>query len=547
VKNSSLPRPSRLSPVRRAAAVAAAILLITACSAPAPAASGPVSVTITADGTTRELAASGPTVREALVQAGITLGPEDRVQPPDFTQVSPGLAIRVVRVTEELIIEETVLPFERQTVRNESVPEGETRLLQIGVNGVQETTIRVVYEDGVQVSRNVIKQQVVTEPVAEIVMIGAQASFVSVPVRGSLAYLAAGNAWLMQGSSAARRPLTLSSDLDGRVFSLSPDGSMLLFTRVVSGTGESEAFNTLWLVDAREEEPEPVDLQIANVLWADWAPQTGPQPGQGETRSFAYSTAEPRATAPGWQANNDVTLADVNARGRIRAERSVLETSSGGVYGWWGMSFAWAPDGRSLAYAQADTVGTLTVSTEVTPTLKPLVTFPLYQTYSDWVWTPALAWSQDSRFLYTVMHGQPVRFEKPEDSPAFDVAALALAGETAVSAPLVRQSGMWAAPAPAPGGGLVAYLQAIEPLESVASRYVLHVMDADGSNSRRLFPPEGEMGLNPQTVAWSPDSRALAVIRAGDLWLVDAATGEAQQLTADGQASKPSWVAGTGD
>jgi hypothetical protein len=37
------------------------------------------------------------------------------------------------------------------------------------------------------------------------------------------------------------------------------------------------------------------------------------------------------------------------------------------------------------------------------------------------------------------------------------------------------------------------------------------------------------------------------VIRAGDLWLVDAATGEAQQLTADGQASKPSWVAGTGD
>jgi hypothetical protein len=469
------------------------------------------------------------------------------VLPPDFTQVTPGLAIRVIRVTEQLVIEETVLPFERQTVRNESLPEGETRLINVGVNGVQETTYRIVYEDGVQVSRNIVKQQVITEPVPEVVMIGAQSSFIAVPIEGSLAYLSAGNAWLMQETSASRRPLTLSSDLDGRVFSLSPDGAFLLFTRVLSNTETSTTFNSLWAVDTRTENPKPVDLKIADVLWADWSPiLPGGSNEQGGVHSFAYSTAEPRATAPGWQANNDLILVDLDARGAVRATRRLLDSSSGGVYGWWGMTFAWAPDGEALAYSQADTVGLVDITTEVTPTLKPLLTFPLYQTFSDWVWTPSLAWSADNQYVYTVIHAAPVRLEKPEDSPAFDVAALAVNGEAGFSAPLVRQSGIWAAPvtSPAQGGGagdLVAYLQAISPLESVSSRYFLAVMDRDGSNPRRLFPPEGEMGLNPQTAAWSPDAEIIAVISGGNLWIVDVQSGDAQQLTADAQASKPTW------
>jgi hypothetical protein len=550
-----------------------AALLLAACVSPAATPAGPVAISLTVDGQTRSLSSAGPTVREALAQAGVTLGRDDKVTPAEFTRLADGMAIQVIRVTEQLVVEETTLPFERQTFRNEGLPEGETRLAQIGVNGVQETTYRIIYEDGVQVARNIVKQQTIVEPVPEIVMVGAQASFVTVPVGGSLAYLSAGNAWLMRDSSASRAPLTVSSDLDGRVFALSPGGDLLLFTRVVSSTDTSEAFNTLWLVNTRSETARPIDLNIANVLWAAWSPRPAgaPSPAQpgptgtpeaeaGGTATpesepagaltFAYTTAEPRPTAPGWQANNDLVRVDVDASGRVRASRRVLDASSGGVYGWWGTTFAWAPDGRTLAYSQADTVGVLQSTGEITPTLHALVNFPLYQTFSDWVWTPAIAWSPDQRFLYTVVHAEPVRFEAPEDSPAFDVAAVAVGlgpEDPPYRAPLARQAGMWAAPAPAPAasspdGPWLAFLQAVSPLESVNSRYYVAVADRDGSNARRLFPPEGEIGLNPQTVAWSPDAKALAVIRGGNLWIVDVESGEALQLTADGLASKPSWA-----
>jgi hypothetical protein len=72
-------------------------------------------------------------------------------------------------------------------------------------------------------------------------------------------------------------------------------------------------------------------------------------------------------------------------------------------------------------------------------------------------------------------------------------------------------------------------------------------MDRDGSNRRSLFPAEGASGLEPQRVAWSPqalDDRtgfSLAVIYQNNLWLVDAATGEAWQITGDSLTSRIDW------
>jgi Tol biopolymer transport system component len=88
---------------------------------------------------------------------------------------------------------------------------------------------------------------------------------------------------------------------------------------------------------------------------------------------------------------------------------------------------------------------------------------------------------------------------------------------------------------------LVAYLQALSPMESADSRYRLHVMDRDGSNDRALFPAAGEAGLDPQTVAWSPDGARIALIYRGDLWVVDAANGAGQPLTGDGQSALVDW------
>ena len=78
-----------------------------------------------------------------------------------------------------------------------------------------------------------------------------------------------------------------------------------------------------------------------------------------------YSTVEPRSTAPGWQVNNDLSRYSVTTGEKSK----ILDASSGGVYGWWGMTFAFSADGR-LAYARPDGIGTVDIDKKY---LKPLL------------------------------------------------------------------------------------------------------------------------------------------------------------------------------
>ena len=66
--------------------------------------------------------------------------------------------------------------------------------------------------------------------------------------------------------------------------------------------------------------------------------------------------------------------------------------------------------------------------------------------------------------------------------------------------------------------------------------------DRDGSNQRRLFPPDGQPGLSPQQLAWSPAARHLAFIYREQLWLLAISNGESRRLTFTGMASAPDWA-----
>jgi hypothetical protein len=93
----------------------------------------------------------------------------------------------------------------------------------------------------------------------------------------------------------------------------------------------------------------------------------------------------------------------------------------------------------------------------------------------------------------------------------------------------------------------IAYLQAVFPEQSDNSPYRLMVMDRDGSNRRELFPKAGAPGLDPQRVIWSPlgssgvNGLMIAVVYQGDIWLVNLADGQAQQITGDGLTVRIDW------
>jgi len=494
-------------------------------------------VTLIADGQQLRLTVpAGATVSQVLARQGISLGPLDRVTPAETAQVATGSLIRVTRGEERFEVERVTVPFERQTIRNEALLEGETRLIQPGMNGEQEVTYRILLEDGRQTIRELVQGVILHSPVSEIVMVGGRSPLPSVPLVGTLAYLTGGNAWAARGSSGARQPLTLSGDLDGRVFALSPDGEWLLFSRRLGG---EDRINSLWAVSTGPASPVALELGINNIIhFAEWSPVA--------PRTFAYSTVEPRTSPPGWQANNDLYLATLGEGGLGLVITPIMGPSAGGLYGWWGPRYAWSADGTRLAIARADSLGIVTLATGTETVLKRVVPF---HTTADWVWLPPANWSPDGLVLYTVEHGGSSDAVNPEASQEFHLSAVSTWGGWDIR--LASDSGLFAMPLPSPptassGGELphsIAYLQALEPDQSLSSRYRLWVMDRDGSGARSLFQPSGAPGLEPagQLLAWSPDGSSIALVYQGNLWVVEVATGLAQQLTDDGLASAPRW------
>jgi hypothetical protein len=504
-----------------------------------------LSVNVSVDGETKKVSVpAGSKVQQALENAGLKLASLDKVEPPPYTVVSDGLSIKVTRGREEFETQQSVLPYERQTVRNESVPKGETRLIQAGKNGQQEIVYRHYYEDGKLVNTSISRSTVLKAALPEIVMIGVQTPFAPLPIPGKLIYLAGGNAWLMQGSTSNRTPLVTSGDLDGRVLKLSRDGTWLLYTRKSTQPADVE-INTLWALNIANPGASSINLKTPNVIhFADWDPTTGTS-----TLRVLYSTVEPRSAPPGWQANNDLYRMVVGSNGNLGVREKIVDANTGGVYGWWGTDYVWAPTGGLLAYSRPDGMGIVSFKNK---NLIPLMDITPLQTRSDWALIPGLAWGADGRSIYMVTHAPPPGLINPEESPNFDLSAISLDSNADVR--VISQSGMFAYPAAsslrqiwAERSYYVAYLQALSPTQSDTSGYRLAVMDRDGSNRRLLFPDAGAPGLPPQTPVWAPAALSyeegdfIAVIYQGNLWLVDVATGEGHQVTGDGLIQKIDW------
>jgi Tol biopolymer transport system component len=536
-----IPAPSRPKPARyrvsspRTAALPVVLLLLLAvglASCASPHASPPdVAIHITADGVTHDLrVVAGTTVASALAQADLALGDLDRVTPPLYSLLADGAAVKIIRVRETFEMEQIDIPFERQVVRNEAFPADETRLVQAGRNGRQEITYRVVTEDGVEISRSPIKNALLESPQPEILMIGSNATFRAVPITGLLAYADSGNAWILSGDTGNRLPLTAAGNLDSRVFAISPDGQWLLFSR--DSKGEVNALDVV----ATGGSSQPISLSVSSVPhFAGWSPK--------EPRTIAYSTVQPVSVFPGWKALNDLNILTFDAKGAVTGKTTLLAPNAEGAFSWWGMDFAWSPDGTRLAYSRADEVGWIA---RTGGARKPLLTITPFRTLADSVWLPPIAWSADGAFLLTVRHGPPTGMELPADSPVFDFIAVPAVGGDPIL--IQERAGLYADPVAGPlqkGGSEqgynVAFLQALRPLESDRSKYRLMVCDRDGSNLSAVFPAAGEQGLSGQAVAWSPDGGQIASVYQGNLWIIDVTTGLSQQITGDGQVTAVDW------
>jgi len=522
----------------------AAVFLLSACTKALPdnIERAPVTVNLVADGQSHRLTSDSTSVRELLEEAGISLGETDEVSPPLFTPLENDLEITVVRISEKT---DTILydiAFERKIVRNESMDaDAAPVILQGGKAGLQEETVRTVYRDGVE-SESWVTQTTIIEPAQdEIIMIGIGVARGNVTIPGVLAYDSGGAAVILRGLTGFPEQLNTNDSLDGRVFSLSPTGAYLLYTRTTSNvTGFN---NSLWIVGT-DRNAGPRALGVENVLWADWNPDRISPP------QIAYSTANSTGLPPGWEANNDLWVADIGADEELPLQPEQLVEAYPATYGWWGGNYAWSPAGRYVAYSYANEVGLIdTEASDQGDRHVQLQRFTEYNTLLDWVWVPTLGWSPDGNLLAFTEHGG----DDPE-AMTFDSRVINI--ENGASGRFVNQAGMWGHLHWAPNGDAeaiarpqdeqIAFLRSNDPVNSLRSSYSLWLMDRDGSNSRQIYPPQGENSQFPreqQFMAWAPDGDYIAFVFNSALFLLDLESQESWRVTQDDATiSHPTWA-----
>ncbi len=137
-------------------------------------------VQIAADGKTHTYPVNAETVGEALAQADIPLQNQDYSIPPEDQPIPPDRTIRVVRVREEILLEQKPIPFKSAYQPDPNTELDQRSVVKAGELGVQVSRVRVRYEDGVEVSRENEAAWVAKEPVDQVLGYGTQVAVRSV-------------------------------------------------------------------------------------------------------------------------------------------------------------------------------------------------------------------------------------------------------------------------------------------------------------------------------------------------------------------------------
>jgi uncharacterized protein YabE (DUF348 family) len=135
---------------------------------------------------TRVLAA---TVGEALSEAGMPLQGLNYSIPDEDVKIPDHGRIKVVQVSEQIILEQDLLPFGIKYTPLSDVPLDELRVVQVGEYGLKARRVRVTFEDGEEVSRSTENEWTAKEPKPRIVGYGTQVVVQSVSTPdGSIEY-----------------------------------------------------------------------------------------------------------------------------------------------------------------------------------------------------------------------------------------------------------------------------------------------------------------------------------------------------------------------
>lgn len=137
-----------------------------------------IPVEVMVDGKNIEIDSAENSVGDVLSKEGINLSDLDKIEPSLNTELSKDLKIKITRVEEKTVTEKESIGFETVVKEDSSLESGVKKKTQEGSNGEKEITMKVVMEDGMEVSREVVESKVIKEPVDEVLVKGTMEKLV---------------------------------------------------------------------------------------------------------------------------------------------------------------------------------------------------------------------------------------------------------------------------------------------------------------------------------------------------------------------------------
>ena len=114
------------------------------------------------------------TVGELLAEANISLGDDDKINFATSTDLELGMKINIIRVAITNITKTEIIDFQPIKKDDKTLDKGKTKIQQKGLLGTRTLTYRLIREDGVEISRTLINNEITTAPTNEIQLIGTK-------------------------------------------------------------------------------------------------------------------------------------------------------------------------------------------------------------------------------------------------------------------------------------------------------------------------------------------------------------------------------------
>ena len=136
-------------------------------------------VTINSDGKDIVIWTTAPDVKSALGEVQIQLGEKDKVLPGLDTVIKGNTKVDVIRVEEKVVKQEMKMDFTNQVSKSDKLDTGLVKVVKKGSPGLKELAIKVIFENGKEVKREIAAEKILKEPINGIIEEGTRTTFVS--------------------------------------------------------------------------------------------------------------------------------------------------------------------------------------------------------------------------------------------------------------------------------------------------------------------------------------------------------------------------------